>query len=62
MAANEHTLTEEQLATISANILHQTLIECRARWGSVFFVSSSPAPVSRSLSCGWRMGARSAWI
>ena len=27
MAANEQTLTDEQFATISANVLHQTLIE-----------------------------------
>ena len=37
MAANEHTLTEEQLATISANILHQTLIEVSRTVGKRLF-------------------------
>ena len=37
MAANEHTLTEEQLATISANILHQTLIEVSRTVGTRLF-------------------------
>ena len=37
MAANEHTLTEEQLATISVNILHQTLIEVSRTVGKRLF-------------------------
>ena len=37
MAANEHTLTAEQLATISANILHQTLIEVSRTVGKRLF-------------------------
>ena len=37
MAANEHTLTEEQLATISANILHQGLIEVSRTVGKRLF-------------------------
>tara|TARA_B100000161_G_scaffold246629_1_gene202278 strand:+ start:140 stop:658 length:519 start_codon:yes stop_codon:yes gene_type:complete len=37
VAANEHTLTEEQLATISANILHQTLIEVSRTVGKRLF-------------------------
>jgi hypothetical protein len=37
MAANEHTLTEKQLATISANILHQTLIEVSRTVGKRLF-------------------------
>ena len=37
MAANEHTLTEEQLATISANILHQTLVEVSRTVGKRLF-------------------------
>ena len=37
MAANEYTLTEEQLATISANILHQTLIEVSRTVGKRLF-------------------------
>ena len=37
MAAKEYTLTEEQLATISANILHQTLIEVSRTVGKRLF-------------------------
>ena len=37
MAANEYTLTEHQLATISANILHQTLIEVSRTVGKRLF-------------------------
>ena len=37
MAVDEYTLTEEQLATISANILHQTLIEVSRTVGKRLF-------------------------
>ena len=37
MAANEQTLTDEQFATISANVLHQTLIEVSRTVGKRIF-------------------------
>ena len=37
MAANERTLTEEQLATISGNMLHQTLIDVSRTVGKRIF-------------------------
>ena len=42
MAAKEYTLTEEQLATISANILHQTLIEVSRTVGKRLFRELEP--------------------
>ena len=37
MAANERTLTDEQFATISANVIHQSLIEVSRTVGKRIF-------------------------
>ena len=42
MAAGEKTLTDEQFATISVNVLHQTLIEVSRTVGKRIFASSRP--------------------
>ena len=61
MAANERTLTDEQFATISANVIHQSLIEVSRTVGKRIF---------RELEAGTRIaltqlqmedGGRCAW-
>ena len=54
MAANERTLGEEQLATISGNMLQKTLIDVSRTVGKRIFRSWSPVHGSRSPSCAWR--------